>query len=457
MKLYKTLLNAVSALAAGCLLISCEKFLDVKPDKSLAVPATAKDLQAMLDFETRMNTNYPVAGDIAGDDYYLKPADWSTLMLVDDRNAYTWEKTAVPGQDWQFTYSRVFPANVVLDLVDDVFEGVPNRDDYNAIKGTALFFRGYSYFLAAEVFTMPYQGTTAPSRLGLPLRLTSDVNDKTVRPTQQETYDQIIKDLTEASRLLPVVTAFKTRPGRAAAFAALTRVCLVRGDYAKAGAYADSSLLLNNELIDYNTVNAAMANPFQIFNSEVLLHALGRSNTGVFSPSRARVDTILYASYHANDLRKAIYFKKNADNSFQFKGSYGGSNSGALFAGLATDEMYLTKAECLARLGKGQEAMEVLNSLLKKRWKAATFTGLTAASDQEALDIILRERRKELLFRGSIRWMDLRRLNHDPAFARTLTRRMDQEQFILPPNDKRYAFLIPWSVVEEAGIQQNER
>src|SRR5690606_30895101 len=111
------------------------------------------------------------------------------------------------------------------------------------------------------------------------------------------------------------------------------------------------------------------------------------------------------------DLRKTLYFQKNGDDSYSFKGSYDGS--AAFFIGLATDELYLIRAECSARSGNVADAMKDLNHLLEMRIKKDVFVPLLASNSESALDIILLERKKELLFRGT-RWSDLRRLNNDP-------------------------------------------
>src|SRR5690606_18167283 len=97
-----------------------------------------------------------------------------------------------------------------------------------------------------------------------------------------------------------------------------------------------------------------------------------------------------------------------------------------------------------------------LRTLLKTRWKDGAYEMPAVADGPELIRLILREREKELLFRGALRWSDLRRLNTDPQTARTLVRKLDKT-YSLPPGDPRYTFLIPWTAIQHSGMQQNPR
>jgi len=107
-------------------------------------------------------------------------------------------------------------------------------------------------------------------------------------------------------------------------------------------------------------------------------------------------------------------------------------------------------------MGKLDYAMKDLNMLLRNRWRKGTYTDQIALDPNDALDKILMERRKELIFRG-LRWSDLRRLNRDPRFAKTLTRIVEEVTYRLPPNDPKYVYPIPESEIKLSGIQQNVR
>jgi hypothetical protein len=155
-----------------------------------------------------------------------------------------------------------------------------------------------------------------------------------------------------------------------------------------------------------------------------------------------------------------MFYKASGTSGQQtFIGTYtGGTTGGGIskaFGGIATDEVYLTRAECYARTGNVASAMSDLNKLMLARWKTGTFVPFTAANAGDALAMILMERRKETPFRG-LRWLDLRRLNSEGANI-TLTRNINGQQYTLPPNDPRYALSIPTDIIALTGMAQNER
>ncbi len=72
------------------------------------------------------------------------------------------------------------------------------------------------------------------------------------------------------------------------------------------------------------------------------------------------------------------------------------------------------------------------------------------------LPYVLMERQRQLIFRG-LRWMDLRRLNRDPRFAKTLRKQIDGQVYELEPGSKRYVWPIPEDAVTYGGLEQNTR
>lgn len=441
--------------ALNCILYfpGCKKYLEAKPDKSLVTPKSIKDLQLLLD-NVALYTGYPSSGELGADNHFI-PDDSYGSMVDDERNNYIWlEQTTATETEWQNTYRVVFSANVALQALKELPANTGAKEENDNVKGSALFFRAYGFGALAQVYAPQYTAQSANTNYGIPLKLTADIEDETKRSTVQETYDRIINDAKESIDLLPNTIAYKTRPSKPAAYGLLARTYLVMGNYDSAGRYADLCLQQYDTLFRFSTlILTGTGSPFGILNKETIFYAEARSGSGF---SNGRIDSTLYASYGNNDLRKTAYFRDRGSNQYSFKGFYSRSTS-IMFHGIATDEMLLIRAECKARLGKAIEAMQDLNFLLETRWAKNTFVPLVASAPEEALDIILRERRKELLFRPSSRWNDLRRLNLNPVYAKTVVRKIKGQLYELPPNDPRYTLLIPASVIGITGIEQNPR
>jgi hypothetical protein len=369
---------------------------------------------------------------------------------------YTWQKDflfPLAYNDWTDRYKAIYVANTILDNIGSVKRDVLNQVIWNNVKGQALYFRAKSFFEASIIWANEYDSATSTSDLGLPLRLNTNFNEISVRSTIGETYNQIIEDLKNATSLLPTTPIGVYRPSKPAAFGLLARTYLSMRDYEKAGLYADSCLNLYSALIDFNAFDTNASYPIPRLNSEVIMESSIPAPDPIYN-TVGKIDSLLYNSYDNNDLRKTIFFKSNTDSSYRFTGSY--EHSANLFSGIATDEMYLIRAESYARSGNTGAAINDLNTLLLKRWRAGTFVPYTAINAKDALDKILLERRKELLMRG-LRWMDLKRLNKEAQFAITLRRIIGGETYTLPPNDPRYAMPIPEDLVPLSGIIQNPR
>lgn len=103
------------------------------------------------------------------------------------------------------------------------------------------------------------------------------------------------------------------------------------------------------------------------------------------------------------------------------------------------------------------DAKEDINLLLEKRYLKGTFEPISIDHPDSLLNKILEERRKELPFTAQLRWDDLRRLNLDERFAKTMKRELGNQVYSLPPNDPRYVFPIPLMDVQLGDLQQNER
>ncbi|HVU58632.1 MAG TPA: RagB/SusD family nutrient uptake outer membrane protein [Puia sp.] len=445
-------------LAFAASFTGCRKYLNKISDSSLIVPDNVPDMWKLIDnIENTINST-PGLGQLGTTDYWYPDAMWPALSpLV--QNASTWQTNIDQGDkppSWFSPYQAIFNANAILINIPNVNIGGPSDvEQLQYIKGSALFLRAFHLYHLEETYGQPFDPATASSDLGVIIRTTENMYDKTGRSYVLQVFKQITSDLGHAVPLLPQPLQYlhRNRPCKAAALALLSTVYLSMQQYDSALVYADSSLRYNNQLIDYNDINPSV--PFAYTgNEEVLFQASAVSIPGQSTPY-VFVDSDLYRSYAADDLRKTVFFRP-ASSGIGYYMRPGYSGAFTLFSGVAADETWLTRAECLARLGQIQEAIETLNGFLLYRYRTGTFQPYAAGTAGEALRVILEHRRKEILFREG-RWADLRRLNQDPRFADTLARVVNGRSYILPPGDNRYTYPIPEQEILLGGIQQNPR
>lgn len=426
-------------------LISCKDgFLEVRPNKNLLTPTTLPNLQALLDNFSIMN-NYPALTTLSADELVLTDNSLGRVEAA-MASAYLWLRDNYQGNsisDWNKQYQQVFYANVVLDGLKDIENN--NSVEANVLKGSALFFRAMAMHEAAQIFTRPYASANLEAP-GIPYPVESDVNIRPGRKTVKELYDQIIDDLTTAVKFLPSTPPFKSRPSKQACYALLARTYLNMHNYEKALNFANLSLSISQDLIDFNTAKNSIV-PFPDVlpngNPEVIFYQRRYAYT-IFNQAVASLEPSLLASFKIGDLRRSVNSFDAGNNIFYFSG----------FSGLTNGEILLIKAECLARNGNKEDALTTLNQLYIKRCKVNSFIPITAQTAEQTLAIVIEERRKELFGRG-LRWMDLRRLNIDPKFAITLKHVYNGTEYILEPNSDGYVFKIPDSEIYTSNITQN--
>lgn len=454
MKKYFTLL-----LLTACQ-TSCKKDLNRVPSSSITAPQTLQDLRALMDYNKMTENSTPGLGLFGSDDCLLRYPVWQgTAIIV--KNAYVWKKDIFGDEkvpSWNDPYAVVYQCNVVLNYLP----GMPVPDtagevEHNAIEGAALFIRAFEFYSLEETFGQPYRPGSADSDPGIPLHLRPDLHERVGRSTVEKVYAQIIADAKKAATLLPDEVQFsnRNRPCKPAAFALLARAYLTMQEYDSAWKYADSSLYYYDTLMRYDTVNAAAMKPFPATGNDEVLYQSSAVNIAAQYLPTTEVDTALYDSYADDDLRKFVFFQTTPSGTgHYFKGSYSGKLF--IFSGLATDEVYLIRAECYARTGYQAKALQDLNALLSRRWKTGTFQPYADTADAQVLPLILNERRKETVFR-ELRWGDLRRLYQEAHSGPILQRNLNGSVYTLMSGDPRFAYPIPVSEIILGGIQQNPR
>ena len=440
---------------------SCKKqndWLDVKSRKAEVVPTSLKDFRAMLNNTAIINEFNSALGILSADNLIVNDQSWAATPTAQLRNAYIWAKDFYNGEasvHWSRDYYRVFYANIVLDGLTHIVQTTANQVEFDRVKGTALFYRSLAFYNLAQIYAEPYVFSKPTSALGVPLRKTSDVNAIVKQSKLNETYTLIIQDLVSAEKLVGSTVEIKTHVSKLAVKSLLARVYLSIQDYESAKLYSESVIAESEGLLDFNSLNAAIPFPIPglLLNKEMLFYSIIGSTSMVIN---SRVEPALYKLYANDDLRRNIFYKDNGATGVSFRGQYTGL-AFMYFAGLATNEQYLIAAECNIRNGQVQKGLQHLNALLLNRWKKGAFVPLLAANSEEALKLVLEERRKELPFTAATRWDDLKRLNLEPSTSTVLRRFLNGENFVLMPNDKRYVIPIPLEEIRLGGLIPTER
>lgn len=251
-------------------------------------------------------------------------------------------------------------------------------------------------------------------------------------------------------------------------------VCLFHRDWQEAKEAAEQSLRLNSELVDYTTISKVTSNTNYRYtggkdgNPEVLdptTSSVGFTGTLMYNYGQISKElTDLFDQ--ANDQRYALFFQNNNGGgayAYYFDAGVGASCwlSGATLnrfyyatVGLRTAEVYLILAECQARLGDVSGAMSTVAKIREKRIKGFDASTVSASNQKDAMDQIITERRKELLF-GFHRFWDLKRLNTETEYAKTITRvfpqiteGMESKTYTLRPDSRLYIIPFPSSARE---------
>jgi len=421
-------------------LFACQKeFLDVKPTKEIVVPTTLANFQALLDNISIMNAT-PTLTLLTGDEYTIIDNGLQKFSSDLERDAYLWKtdqfKVVPTLYEWYKPYQQVFYANVVLDGLEKNKDSYTDKNEYNKIKGSALFYRARAFYYLLLLFSPAYDEKNGESLVGIALRLTADVNLRPERSTMKACYKQVTDDLEQAAKLLPDKALTINRASAHAAKALLARVYLTMGRYTEAGQWAQAAYQIANNLIDYNTIPQGVSIPFpDVFASynEEIIFAETKIGYNFTAMGVNKVNNEVLSLFSEYDLRPKIFFYMTASGSVNNKN----------YDGIANDEIYLILAECWIRQGKFKDAADIINKLGAKRYVTGKYIPVSFTDETSALKFIIDERRKELYGRGTSRWADLKRFNLDPRFAKDLHRIYNGESYELKAGSPLYVFSAP--------------
>jgi starch-binding outer membrane protein, SusD/RagB family len=471
-KIYLTIL-----LVAG--LFSCRKeLLNPIPQTSISDVVAFETPARTLAAVNGMYAGVKVGGFLGGRYYNYQDVRGEEFINETQNgvtNLQTWNFTVSSSTNevqnlWGFAYQAINRINVVLAGV----ESAPISDSLkNQYKGEGRFLRALSYHSLVTIYARPFTDGNG-SHPGVPLytepQLSQGENNKE-RSTVAEVYNLILDDLNFAETNLPATygtTALNvTRAHKNTAIALKTRIYLHMARYA-------------DVITEANKIVSQTA-PFKATSG--VTHELEADINNVFKSGGQTLENILSFPFTTQDLPGT----QNSLNQYYSPGGTAGTGNGDYSLNIATGiaantgwtatdvrrqfnqvtsgktylrkwtsntdyvpviryaEVLLNLAEALVRTnGLDARAIALVNAVRKRSDPGTT---LAPASQQELIDIILLERRIELLGEG-FRARDLMRL------GMTLPAKGTAQA--VAPSDNQYIWPIPQNeVLVNRTIVQN--
>ena len=458
-------------LIAAVLFAGCDDFLDNKP-KGYTIPSSYEDYEKLFNYIN--NTVDAYSGYLTDDIKFLDNSDdyGSDYIFINQydevKNLYSFQ----PGQiyidgskdyTWNDAYDRIFTYNTIVNAV--MGSNGSTEANKNRIRSESLIARAMEYLYLVNLYGAQYNEATASSDYGVPYLKEGSVNQSYSRNTVAEVYEYILKDIEEALPGLSKVTNFTTHPDKNSGYALRAKVYLCMGDYTNALKDANEVLKTRKELLNLNDYEMTEGTTWgrvhikgdntqrlpDINHPEAIFTRFSNSDhrygSCMSDDLRALFKKDLPAG--ARDLRKEYYFSEDYVNLGRME-YIPGEVAYVLYAdengGLSTVETLMIAAECEARIGSKETAMEYVNLLRNNRIE--NNVALSASTKEEALKLVLEEKRREFCMKGAFRYMDMKRLNLEDEFKKTVTHTVDGETYTLAPGDLKWIFPVNQEILD---------
>lgn len=443
---------------------ACEDYTDLTPKGSLVIETADQFLETV----SLPNRGYPINNfQYLSDDQWMKEADVIGKTPNINTINFTFDETTDrvsllnTSSFYNQAYTYINRWNTIISLVDDSKGEASTKQ---LAKAEAKIFRAYDHFLLVNTYAKGYDPQTAATDGGICIMDKFDLEAQPSKSTVAQVYAFIQKDIDEALPYLQEKPMDVYHPSLAFAYAFKAKVHLFKREIASAKAAAEKSLSYNNKIFDmvaYNTQGGPNVVAVPAANNvEVLSYMYMTGYTEMNFAYQYIISPELRTLFGTNDARFNLFFNTTSTTNLDQ-----GSNT-AYWAtvytkffyptvGMKTTEVYLMLAECYAREDKFTEAVDVLNTLRAKRILSGTVNLAVPTTRKETMDLVINERRKELLL-GFNRFFDLKRLNTETEYAKTVTRvfpivnkTVPQKTYTLQPNSRLYIIPFPLSVLQK--------
>lgn len=463
----KLINNILSKFSLGVVLLaatSCDGYLNEIP-KGQKTPTTWEDYDA---FMRNNNTSYFESEQLLflTGDYFRSPTALNSSELTRANYLYLEDvdRTLINSSDYMAYYSAyemMFYWNLIIEEGMNSTEATD--DQRRMLVAQAKVLRAMTYHYIVNYHADQYWETTK-DQLSVPLATSASVESATPQATLQEIYDFMVSDLKEAIPYLPKHGETILHPTKAAGYGMLARVLLSMGRYSEAREAAESALAENSALYDwvkfYNDEkdrieNTAVWNAGTNVNPEIdnpenyVYHQASSSYWQGQSGGALTVPVERAAKFEEGDIRLIghwRYYVTGAGVEY-YRGIYANVPN---YGGIRSAEMYYIKAECQARAGEWEDALETVNTVRRTRFLPEYYKDLTAADQTEAINKIIDDKANEFI-QTQVIFCDYRRLNKEGLYPRTLTKTIDDVTYTLKPNSHLWIMPYPIQVLNNPG------
>lgn len=333
---------------------------------------------------------------------------------------------------WSAIYRTILQANYLLETVPTLTDPLLTADRKNQIQGEAYALRALSYFDLVRGW--------GGVQVILKATRTSSDNTGITRGSVDDTYAQVLKDLTAAEPLLSATTN-RNKVTRKTVWALRARYHLYRQEWEQAETYASkliddanyklakpySSFFANNAVATPESVfEIAYSNSFKNGNYNWWLPP-SLSGRREWAPNDKLVALLNDPNVGGN--RKALIAQTSPPGNLWYGKLYYRTPLGTDPAYvIRMAELYLIRAEARAQLGKTAAALADLNAVRDR----AAVPASQAATKEALLLAIETERQVEFPFEAD-RWFNLIRTGR----VATVLGITDASKYVLPiPNSE---------------------
>lgn len=412
----RTLIIAVSAL--GILAASCSDQLEFEPRDNQILVDDA--LQTKEDYQALLNSCY----DVLANTFNGRSQKFSFVMgdnaaqpnANDDlTEAYNFNTLIFNGSiDDYFSepYIAIRRCNSLLDVLtpEASAELGFTDEEANQLLNEARFIRALCYFDLVRKFAHPWGYTADNSHLGVVLR-TEPTADILPRASVGEVYGFILDELNEIVETLPA--GGPEYANKHAAHALLAKVYFYQNDFENAAFHAGEVINSGRYSLDLDDRYSETASPEAIFavistdidrRSGELQGLFLTTNQPTLSLSRETYDLI---AENDADTRNKYLVPINEGQENELLGYNRFNATFFTIPLLHLTETTLIRAEALAELGNGDEALDLLNGIMERAYGLDGL--LPSASNARIIEQCRLERRLETIGEGE-RIYDIKRI-----------------------------------------------